>query len=215
MTCVAVGMGNPFIAAHADAYRNTIDIGAGNWMEQLRACEWALPTIGIEGRKTYLLNMDGLGVNDGSTDDENFTRLTWGYITMGMLEIDGYLERLSPTFVKAIRKLTDRCDRGHRCLCPDERAFTGVPLPNCLHVNFPKGSRTRKSGIVQSVALFNWTDSRQVGAVDRSLLGHTGPVQAENFWTGQQETFADDFLVKTLPPHSSLLFDIAEKGNRQ
>jgi hypothetical protein len=31
-----------------------------------------------------------------------------------------------------MRKLTDRCDRGYRVHCPDDRAFAGVPLPEVL-----------------------------------------------------------------------------------
>ena len=41
MTCVAVGMGNPFVGRHADTYRNTIDIGIGDWHEQGSVLRWS------------------------------------------------------------------------------------------------------------------------------------------------------------------------------
>jgi len=210
MTCVAVGCGNPFIAAHADTYRNSQDVGGGAWNEQIHACEWSLPTLGLEGRKTFLLNADGIGVNLKCPDNENFFRLTWGYITMGMLEIDGYLEALPERYVRALGKLTDRCDRGYRCLCPDERAFTGVPLPECLYVDFPAGSPTRQAGVRQSVALLNWTDERKVISVARKRLGHAGAVRAVDFWTEEQQTLDGEFFTRTLEGRSAMLLDVLE-----
>ncbi len=210
MTCVAVGMGNPFIARYADTYRNSQDIGQGVWPEQIRACEWSLPTLGLPGRTTFLANADGIGINDDCPDNENFVRLTWGYITQGMLEIDGYLERLDERWVRALRKMTDRGDRGHRCLCADENAFVGRPLPETLYVDFPEGSRTRSAGVRQSVALFNWTDEPRVVSVRRERLGHDGPVTVENFWTGDRETWDEEFLTLRLDARSTMLFDVME-----
>jgi len=149
-------------------------------------------------------------VNLRCPENENMLRLTWGYINMGMLEVDGRLEELPENYVRAVRKLTDRCDRGHRCLCPDERAFTGDPLPEVLYVDFPEGSRTRKAGIRQSIAFFNWTDRPKLVTASRYSLGHTGPVSAEDFWTGEREEFSEEFITKRLEPRSALLYDIME-----
>lgn len=208
MTCVATGMGNPFIALYADAYRNTIDIGAGTWEEQVNNCIWALPTLFSEGRKTFLLNNDSFGFNLQCPDNENLFRMTWGFITMGMQEIGGRLEELPERYVRAMRKFTDRCDRGYRCLCPDEGAFTGVPLPAVLYVTYPPESPTRHRGIAQSLALFNWTDEPRIVSVRRAALGQAEPVQAVNFWTDEEETFGEEFIIKRLAGRSALLYDI-------
>lgn len=208
MTCVATGMGNPFIGEHADTYRNTIDIGDGKWQDQIGASYWALPVLGLPGRKTLLHNNDSAGINLECPDNENFFRLTWCFITMGMQEIGGALEDLPPKYVKAMRKYTDRCERGFRCLCPDESAFRGEPLPDCLYVNYPPGSRTREEGIKQSVALFNWTDERQTRSVRRDKLGHSGEVMVEDFWTEERDRWTDEFLVEKLDGRSARLYDI-------
>jgi hypothetical protein len=210
MTCVAMSMGDPFAGQWADTYRNTADIGVGRWQEQVNNCAWALPMLGLEGRKSFLLNNDSVGIMPDYPANENYFRFTWSYIHMGMLETGGRIETWPKEFVRALRKLTDRCDRGHRCRCADDRAFTGVPLPEVLYVDFPAGSRSRGLGVKQSVALFNWTDEPRVISVRRQRLGHTGVVQAVNFWTERLEKFAEEFIIKQLPAHSALLYDILE-----
>lgn len=208
VTCVAVGMGNPFMATHADSYRNTIDIGEGDWAEQLENCLWALPTLGLEGRKTWLLDADSAGINLACPDHENLFRLTWCFITMGMQEIGGRLEALPEPWVRALRRFTDRCDRGYRCRCPDEEAFTGEPFPKALCVDYPDQSPTRAAGIRQSLALFNWRDEPAVVSVARRRLGHEGPVAAADFWTGAPLRFDSAFIVRELGPRSAELYDI-------
>jgi hypothetical protein len=208
MTCVATGMGNPFIGQWADTYRNTIDIGIGKWHEQKENCIWALPTLSIEGRKTFLLNNDSAGIMAEYPDNENYFRLAWSYINMGMIETGGRMETWSEQWVKAMKKLTDRCDRGHRCKCPDEKAFTGLPLPELLYVDFPDDSQTARAGVKQSIAIFNWDDEPKIISVRRESLGHTGPVKAQNFWTGEIETFDGEFISKRLDGRSSLLYDV-------
>lgn len=208
MTCVATGMGNPFIGQWADTYRNTIDIGVGTWHEQIGNCVWALPTLGFEGRKSFLLNNDSVGIMANYPDNENQFRFTWMFMNMGLQETGGRMETWPEKWVKAMRKFTDRCDRGYKVRCPDERAFTGVPLPEVLYVDYPAGSPTAQAGIRQSVALFNWTDEPQIISVLRSRLGQTGPVTAENFWTGERATWDSEFLSQRLEGRSAQLYDI-------
>lgn len=208
MTCVATGMGNPFIGRWADTYRNTIDIGVGHWDEQIRNCIWSLPTLGFEGRKTFLLNNDSTGIMPQYPENENYFRLVWSFMNMGMLETGGRMETWPAKWVAAMRSLTDRCDRGHRCRCPDDRAFTGVPLPECLYVEYPSDSPTAKSGVKQSVALFNWTDEPRIVSVLRSRLGHDGPVQLRNFWTDQTQPCDAEFLSLRLDARSAVLLDV-------
>jgi hypothetical protein len=208
MTCVATGMGNPFIGQWADTYRNTIDIGVGKWDEQVRNCIWALPTLGFEGRKTFLLNNDSAGIMVEYPDHENVFRLTWSYMHMGMIETGGRMETWPARWLAAMRKLTDRCDRGYQVHCPDDRAFTGVPLPEALYVDFPADSPTGQAGVRQSVALFNWTDEPRIVSVRRARLGHDGPVDVENFWTGARSTWDDEFVTARLDGRSAVLFDV-------
>ena len=212
LTCVAVGMGNPFGGLWADAYRNSIDIGVGAWHEQVENCCWTLPMLGLEGRKSFLFNGDSAGINPDCPENENMFRLTWCFVTMGMQEVGGRLEALLEPYRGALRKFTDRCDRGHRCRCPDERAFTGEPFPRVLVVDYPDGSPTRAAGIRQSVALFNWSDEPAVVAVSRARLGRAEPARAVDFWSGAAETFSGPFLLKELPARSARLFDILEGG---
>ncbi len=208
MTCVATGMGNPFIGQWADTYRNTIDIGVGKWHEQIGNCIWALPTLFIEGSKTFLLNNDSAGIMAEYPDNENQFRLTWSFMNMGMIETGGRMETWPEKWVTAMRKLTDRCDRGYRVRCPDDRALTGVPLPEVLYVDYPKASPTAKAGVRQSVALFNWTDEPRIISVPRARLGHSSPVKAENFWSGEKEDFSGEFILKKLEARSAILFDV-------
>jgi hypothetical protein len=208
LTCVATGMGNPFVGQWADSYRNTIDIGVGQWHEQINNCIWSLPTLGIEGRKTFLLNNDSVGIMADYPDHENEFRMTWSFMTMGMLETGGRMETWPPRWVAAMRKLTDRCDRGHRVRCPDDRAFTGVPLPEVLYVDYPPDSSTARAGVRQSLALFNWSDEPRIVSVLRRRLGHSGPVECENFWTGRRQRCDDAFISCTLDPRSAVLFDV-------
>lgn len=208
MTCVAVGMGNPFLATHADTFRNTIDIGKGDWREQIHTSYWALPSLAKAGRQTYLHNNDSAGIYSESTQDENFFRLTWCWITMGIQEMGGYFEKLESHYVEAIKKFTDRCDRGHRCLCPDEKAWRGEPLPEILYVNYPEDSQSQSAGISQSIAFFNWSDETQIISIERKRLSQSGPVSVEDFWTGEQSNWSDDFISLQLAPRSSKLFDV-------
>jgi hypothetical protein len=208
MTCVAVSMGNPFIGQWADTYRNTIDIGVGVWDEQKRNCCWALPTLGFTGRKSFLLNNDSVGIMPEYPGNENLFRFTWTFMNMGLVETGGRMETWPEQWVKAMRTLTDRCDRGYKVRCPDTRAFTGEPLPESLVVDYPSESPTAKSGVRQSLALFNWTDQPRVISVRRADLGHSGSVKAKNVWTGDGADFSGDFITLELAGRSAVLWDV-------
>ncbi|MCF7855767.1 MAG: alpha-galactosidase [Candidatus Pacebacteria bacterium] len=215
MTCVATGMGNPFLATHADTFRNTIDIGAGAWDEQIHACYWALPVLGKAGRRTYLHNNDSVGVNLDCPDNENFFRLTWCWITMGIQEVGGFLEKLPRNYVDAMRVFTDNCDRGYRCLCPDEKAWRGEPLPEVLYVDYPKESRTFKGGVRKHVALFNWGDeARLVGAVNQRLELQ-GETKVRDVWTGEEKTFGADGVYEVLPARTAKLYAVEAAKERR
>ena len=129
---------------------------------------------------------------------------------MGMQETGGRLEQLPEPWVRAMRKFTDRCDRGYAVRCPDEKAFTGVPLPECLYVDFPPESSTQKLGVRQSVALLNWSDEARVVSVRRADMGHeiSDTAIVENFWTGERQQWNSEFVTRRLDGHSAELWDV-------
>ena len=210
MTCVAVSMGNPFLGKGASSYRCSIDVGACAWHEHVMSCVWNLPLHALPSNRLCLPNVDGIGWNPALPDNENLHRLTYAFITMGSLEVDGRLEKLPPDTVALLNRVMADMDRGHPVRCPDRAAFTGVPLPRCLTVAYPDGSRTRARGIRQHVAFFNWGDDDQVTGFTGAQLGLRGPVDVEDFWTGERSVWADGGACLTLPPRTARLYTIRE-----
>ena len=212
MTCVAVAMGNPFLGKGASTYRCSIDVGACNWREHVTSCVWNQPLLSIPGNKTCLLNVDGLGWGKLLSDDENLHRLTYGFITMGSLEIDGRLESVPADKIALLNRLTAHIDRGHPVRCPDEDAFVGKPLPKALYVDYPLNSRTALRGVSKHVALFNWTDQPQYTGYSASQLGLSGAVKARDFWTDEMVHFPQGDIALRLAPRSARLFEISGSG---
>ncbi len=208
MTCVAVGMGNPFIGQHADTYRNTIDIGVGAWAEQHYNCAWALPTLLRAGSKTFLLNNDSVGANLDATENENFFRFTWSFMHQGMLETGGRMEQWPEIYVEAMRRCTANADRGHAVRCVDLQAFTGKPLPQVLIVDYPECSATAKRGVRAHVALFNWDDETQAIGASNEQLGFDGETAVRDFWTDEKKTFGADGIYEVLPGRTARLYEI-------
>ncbi len=208
MTCVAVAMGNPFLGKYAQTHRCSIDVGACNWREHVTASIWNLPLHALPSRRTILPNVDGIGWSAKMNDAENLHRLTYAFITMGSLEVDGRLEELPADKVAMLNQVMANMDRGHAVHCPDEEAFTGTPLPKCLYVDYPQGSRTAQRGIAKHVALFNWTDRPQCTGYTLEQMGLTGAVTAKDFWTGEDVTIGSEGVATWLPPHSARLYEI-------
>lgn len=209
MTCVAVGMGNPFIGQHADTYRNTIDIGVGEWREQIYNCAWALPTLTLEGRRTFLLNNDSVGVNLKAPENENFFRFTWSFMHQGMIETGGRMEQWPDVYVEAMRRVTTNIDRGYPVRCADLQAFTGAPFPKVLVVDYPEDSPTRRRGVRKHVALFNWADVAQAIGASNEQLGIVGETRVRDFWTDEEKRFGAEGVCESLPARSSRLYEIA------
>jgi hypothetical protein len=208
MTCVAVAMGNPFLGKAASTYRCSIDVGRADWQDHVTASIWNLPLLSIPGRETCLLNVDGVGWNPDIPEAENLHRLTYAFITMGSLEVDGRLEELPPERIDCLNRILTRMDRGHPVLCPDEDAYTGRPLPKCLYVDYPPDSITAERGIAKHIALFNWTDAPQCTGYSGQLLGLSGEVRARDFWTDEEISFQDGNVCAWLPPRSARLFEV-------
>jgi hypothetical protein len=210
MTCVAVSMGNPFLGKGASTYRCGIDVGACQWHEHVTASAWTLPLLAVPGNRTCLLNVDGAGWNMALSDAENLHRLTFAFITMGSLEVDGRLEELPASRIALLNRLFADIDRGHAVRCPDEDAFTGRPLPKCLYVDYPHDSRTARRGIAKHIALFNWTDKPQYTGYTAADLGLSGQVTARDFWTGETVELPEGNVFALLPPRSARLVEVLE-----
>ncbi len=208
MTCVAVAQGNVHLGKHAETYRCCIDVGNGAWHEHPLASCWIQPLLSIPGRRTTLLNADGFGVNEALSDDENLHRLTYGFITMGSLEVDGRIEELTPLHVDWLKRFTSNIDRGYVVHCPDGDAFTGAPFPKVLYVDYPEDSPTCRRGVGKHVALLNWFDEAQYVGATTSQLGLTGPLTARNFWTDEQVEIPAEGICRLLPRRAALLLEI-------
>ena len=208
MTCVAVAMGNPFLGKHAQTHRCSIDVGACDWREHVTSCVWNLPMHAIESRRTILPNVDGIGWSSKLADEENLHRLTYAFITMGSLEVDGRLEELPMEKIALLNKVLADMDRGHRVVCPDEDAFTGKPLPKCLYVDYPADSATARRGITKHIALFNWSDEPQCTGYGATRLGLSSRVTARDFWTGEAAELPDGNMCVWLAPRSAKLYEI-------
>jgi hypothetical protein len=164
---------------------------------------------GIESRRTILPNVDGIGWSAKMTDDENLHRLTYAFITMGSLEVNGRLEELPMDKIERLNKVMADMDRGHVVRSPDEDAFTGRPLPKCLYVDYPADSRTARRGIVKHVALFNWTDQPQCTGYTAGQLGLGGGEVVRDFWTGEAVDLFDGNVCEWLAPRSAKLYEIS------
>jgi hypothetical protein len=208
MSCIAMGMGNPFLGEFVDTYRCSMDISDGLWHDQVRSARWSLPNLGFGGRRTFLLNMDSAGINPQVPENETIFRLTWCFITMGVIETGGRMEQLAPGHLQMMQRLLSRCDRGHPCRCSDTRAFTGEPLPESLYVDYPPDSVSARAGVRQSVAFLNWTEEPRAVSLDRRRLGQPGPVMVTDFWTGATDRWTQNFATIELEPRSARLFDV-------
>jgi len=202
MTCLAAGMGNPIQGRHADSYRCSWDINTCTWPEIDYNAEATLPQILQEGRKTLLLNMDSVGFGDKITEAEQFFRFNWVFITQGLFELGGKMENLTDKQFATLRKLFANIDRGHRVHYADEQAFRGDPLPECVQVSYPEGSRIRASGVKRHVAFFNWFDTKKVVGLE------VAEDDIKDFWTGAPVVKRDGMLTVTLPPHSSAMYAV-------
>ncbi len=206
MTCIAMSMGNPFPGRHADCYRCGCDIHDCTWPEQLKACKATLPQILLEGRKTLLLNMDSAGLGE-VPEHEQFFRLTWVFITQGILELGGKIEQMPLKQTNLLRRLCANADRGHRVRCLDERAFTGDGMPEILRVDYPENSLTWQRGIRSHVAFFNWEERVKPIGGDREFLGIPDPAPVFDYWSGEQLPDGN-VIIDLLQPHAARLLEI-------
>jgi len=206
MTCIAMSMGNPFLGLYADSYRCGCDIHSGSWREQVKACKATLPQLLIEGRRTSLLNMDSAGFGEATWDEQIF-RLTWIFITQGIIEIGGEIEKMDATQISLLNKLCFNADRGHKVRCLDERAFTGEGLPQILQVEYPPQSLLARRGIRSHIAFFNWQEDVQSIGASNSRLDIKDTDSLFNYWTAEA-LLVSQLSSNLLAPHSALLVEV-------
>lgn len=207
MTCIAMSMGNPFPGLYADCYRCGCDIHDGTWEEQLRNVRATLPQILLEGRKTFLLNMDSAGFGNVPAH-EQMLRLTWVFITQGIFELGGPVEDMPESQIQLWTKMLAHTDRGHRVTCLDEAAFMNEGLPRVLMVAYPKDSLTFKRGVQKHIALFNWDNPpRHVGCTLEEA-GISDSDTVTDFWTEERLKVNGKDLVGRLLGHSARLLTV-------
>ena len=206
MTCIAMSMGNPFPGLYADCYRCGFDIHDGTWEEQLKACKGTLPQILLEGRKSLLLNMDSAGFGS-IPEHEQILRLTWIFITQGIIELGGPVETMPQKQLNLWRRMLKTIDRGHKVTCLDENAFTGSGLPEILRVEYPDDSAMAQAGIKAHIAFFNWQDHLRPVGGDCRYLGVSDEDKVTDYWT-EEQIVPDDLIVELLPPHSAILLEV-------
>ncbi len=207
MTCIAMSMGNPFPGLEADCYRCGCDIHDCTWAEQIKGCRATLPQILLEGRQTFLLNMDSAGFGDVPENEQLF-RLTWVFITQGILELGGRIEQMPKEQTDLLRRLCTNADRGHRVQCLDRRAITGDGLPQILKVEYPEDSRMARQGVKAHIAFFNWQEHGQPIGADASRLGLAPGSSIADFWTGKSKTVAAEGLCDFLPARTARLYEV-------
>jgi len=206
MTCIAMSMGNPFPGRYADCYRCGCDIHNGTWAEQRKACRMTLPQILLEGRRTGLLNMDSAGFGHVPEPEQLF-RLTWVFITQGLIELGGPVERFEARHWARWAALLRHCDRGHRVRCLDERALTGEGFPELLQVVYPAGSRMARAGVKAHIACFNFSERTKPVGGDRATLGIGPDDRITDYWSGEP-CANDPVQLAILPPHAARLLEI-------
>ena len=133
--------------------------------------------------------------------------LNWCFITQGMFEWGGKVEDYTDEEFCGIRKLLANADRGHQVRCLDNDAFTGRGIPKLLYVEYPDDSLTRKNGVKEHLALFNWSDEPMALSVPADKLAGW---ELRNFWTGKKLRVKGDLLVRELPARSSELWSVLE-----
>ena len=207
--CGGAPYGSPFLGRFCDNHRVGGDIGKGPWAAHRAVSGAPLPLLGVAGRTSLLMDVDSAGICPDSSDDEDISRLTFCFITQGMMGIGGDLTALSEAQLEWLDRISEAPDRGHKVRCPDRRAFTGEPLPDALYVDYPPDSRTARAGVVKHVALFNCDDRPRPIDYPLASLGIEAGESISDFWSGGQVAPAQSRLVVELAPHASRLLAVS------
>ncbi len=208
--CISCPLGNPFLALDGcDSFRAGMDIADGDWATHLANCSWILGALAASGRRTWLADLDSFMGSPAVPAAERRFRCALGYLTGGMLDFSGPVERLDIQARKDYRRLCERCDQGGRLLVPDVQAFAGRPLPCKLLRRHGGQSRTRRRfKIDATVGLFNWQDNPQVVGISLVECDLAKASHAQDFWTGRAVPIHKGLLTAQLAPRGHALIDI-------
>ena len=212
--CVSCPLGNPFLALDGcDSFRAGIDIDKGTWNHHVIDCSWILASFPAVGRRTWFADMDSFMGSPEFPGNERRARCAMGYLTSGMIDISGPLEKFDAPMLREYRLLSQRCDPGGQVLVPDRAAFFGRPLPRVLARLHKTGSKTRRNfGVVATIGLFNWGATPEDISVSLAQLGlPRGPLHARDFWTGKAVSLPGGALSAQIQPRQHLLVDIHTK----
>jgi hypothetical protein len=206
-TCIAMTMGNPHLSRYADAYRLGGDVGE-NFLRHKDCASHSLASLPIPGHKTMLLNMDSFGMGTHYTWDEFESRMAWCFITQGVLEFGGQLEKYDGKQLNAMAHILAHPDRGHGCRVVDQGCYTGEPFPAVVIVDYPDTSTTRRRGISQHIALFNWTDQPAMVGATPTQLGLAPDHTVTDFWSDKPQALRPEGLFEFLRPHACRLLTV-------
>lgn len=208
---ISCPLGDPFLAIDGcDSYRAGIDIDIGSWEHHVFGSGWLLPGMLANDRSTWFGNIDSCMGKPGIPAVERRSRLALAYLTAGMLEFSGPVEKFSEAELADYRRMVERLEAGTGFRCPDASALYGPCYANVLVREHARGSYTRrKFGVAATIGLFNWTDARQVSAyclADLSLGKKTPLVR--DFWTNREIEARDGVVTVTLPPRGHAMMDV-------
>ncbi len=212
--CVSCPLGNPFLAIDGfDSYRAGIDIDRGSWDHHIRNCSWLLPGMLANSRQTWFGNIDSCTGAPEIPMVERRSRLAFAYMSAGMLEFSGPVEKFDAVALEDYRRLAERCDQGANWSCPDTEVFFGRPFPRVLVRHHAAGSRTRKEfGAVGTIGFFNWGDAEQVTSVNLAQFGlDPQQIKLRDFWTKAAQTATNGVLTLVLPARGHAILDVIPK----
>lgn len=205
--CISCPLGDPLLALDGpDAYRAGIDIHSGEWNYHVKGSSWLLPGMLANNSGTFYGNMDSWMGSPDIPMDERRSRLAFGYMTAGMAEFSGPVERLDGQALADYATMVERLDAGDGFECPEREPFLGEPFPRILIRRHARTSAAGRGGVTATLGIFNWSDERMAFAVntqDHRLAG--APC---DFWTSRPlENVKDGLLALTLAPRGHALVD--------
>jgi len=211
---VSCPLGNPFLAIDGfDSYRAGIDIDRGRWDNHVRNCSWLLPGMLANGRQTWFGNIDSCMGAPEIPAVERRSRNAFAYITAGMFEFSGAVEKLDAAALEEYRRLVERCDQGGQVSCPDTEAFFGRPLPRVLVRHHAAESRTHKKfSAVMTIGFFNWGDTDQVTSLNlKEFAIDPHRIELRDFWTGEPRAHTGEIVTAALAGRSHVMWDVIVK----
>jgi hypothetical protein len=209
--CISCPLGNPFLALEGcDAFRAGIDIHSGDWEHHVRGSGWLLPAVLAAGKRTWYADIDSFMGAPDIPAVERRSRNAFGYITAGLLDFSGPIERLNGEALGEYRRLVARCDQGGGVRCPESAPFYGRPYPRVLVRDHAPGSRTRRRfGALATLAVFNWTDRDDVVSLSLAALGFDPRrVRLADFWSGRRKAHRDGVVTALLPGRGHAVWDV-------